>query len=120
MNTFGNIKTNIENTAIGIAKKPSFKKFIKEFNTIVLENKDLAELYFIYDDLSSNKGLDIDLANDYINESIEYSQILIENQTSDIRRLNNWITSWNKTNKNNYSDIDNVIYTKGIKNLESI
>ncbi len=120
MNTFGNIKTSIENTAIGIAKKPSFKKFIKEFNTIVLENKDLAELYFIYDDLSSNKGLDIDLANDYINESIEYSQILIENQTSDIRRLNNWITSWNKTNKNNYSDIDNVIYTKGIKNLESI
>jgi hypothetical protein len=100
MSTFGNIKTNIENTAVEIAKKPSFKKFIREFNSLVLENKDLAELYYIYDDLSSNKGLDNDLANDYINESVEYSQII--------------------TNKNNYSDIDNAIYSKGIKNLESI
>jgi hypothetical protein len=120
MSTFGNIKTNIENTAVEIAKKPSFKKFIREFNSLVLENKDLAELYYIYDDLSSNKGLDNDLVNDYINESVEYSQILIENQITDIKRLNNWINSWNITNKNNYSDIDNAIYSKGIKNLESI
>jgi hypothetical protein len=120
MNTFGKIKTNIENTAIEMAKKPEFKKFIFEFNGMVLNNKDISELYFIYDDLSTNKGLDGDLANDYINESIEYSQILIESQSKSIGYLNTWINSWNKSNGNNYSDIDNAIYNTGIRNLESI
>jgi membrane-associated HD superfamily phosphohydrolase len=120
MNTFGTIKTNIENTAIELAKKPSFKRFIFEFNGMVLKNKDISELYYIYDDLSTVKSLDKDLANDYINESIEYSQILIESQSKNINYLNIWINSWNKSNKNNYSDIDNAIYNKGIRNLESV
>jgi hypothetical protein len=120
MNTFGNIKTNIENTAVELTKKPEFKRFIFEFNSLILKNKDLSELYFIYDDLSSNKSLSEDIVIDYINESIEYSQILVESQIKNINHLNTWINSWNKSNKNNYSDIDNIIYSKGIKNLESI
>lgn len=120
MSTFGKIKTNIENTAVELAKKPTFKRFINEFNVMVLNNKDLTELYYIYDDLTENKGLDRDLANDYINESIEYSQILIESQKSNIEDLNTWITSWNDNTKNNYKDIDNIIYNTSIKNLESI
>ena len=120
MNTFGTIKTKIENTAIELSKKSEFKRFIFEFKHLVLENKDLSELYYIYDDLSSNKGLPIDIANDYINESIEYSQILLESQNNRIKDINVWINSWNKKTTNNYSDIDNVIYKTGIKNLENI
>lgn len=120
MNTFGKLKSKIEDTAVELAKKPSFKRFIFEFDSLILKNKDISELYYIYDDLSSNKSLPSDIANDYINESIEYSQILIETQTSYLQKLNSWINSWNKKNLNNYSDIDNVIYMKGIKNLESV
>jgi hypothetical protein len=120
MNTFGTIKTKIENTAIELAKKPTFKRFIFEFNGLVLSNKDISELYYIYDDLSTNKGLDRDLANEYINESIEYSQVLIESQTKNLNHLNAWINSWNKSDENNYSDIDNAIYSTGIRNLESV
>jgi len=120
MNTFGVIKTKIENTAVEVSKKPEFKRFIFEFNTFVLKNKDLSELYYIYDDLSSNKGIPLDIANDYINESIEYSQILIESQTKNLNYLNTWIDSWDNTIVNNYTDIDTVIYNKGIKNLENI
>lgn len=120
MDTFGKIKTKIENTAIELAKNPEFKKFIFEFNHLVLENKDLSELYFIYDDLSSNKGLPNDIANDYINESIEYSQILIESQNKRLNDITFWINSWSKDSTNNYSDIDNAIYKRGIKNLENI
>ena len=120
MNTFGNIKTNIENTAIELAKDSKFKRFMFEFNTLVLKNKDLCELYHIYDDLSTNKGVSPDIVNDYINESIEYSQILLESQRKNITHLNNWISSWNKSNENKYSDIDNAIYNNGIRNLESI
>jgi hypothetical protein len=87
---------------------------------LVLKNKDLSELYYIYDDLSSNKGIPSDIANDYINESIEYSQILIESQSKNLNHLNTWINSWNKDSINDYGDIDNAIYNKGIRNLESI
>ena len=80
----------------------------------------MSELYYIYDDLSSNKELPQDLANDYINESIEYSQVLIESQNKNIDYLNQWINSWNKSNINNYTDIDNVIYNNNIRNLESV
>jgi hypothetical protein len=31
-----------------------------------------------------------------------------------------WINSWNDKEQNNYLDIDNAIYTTGIRNLESI
>lgn len=120
MNTFGTIKTKIENVATELAKKPSFKRFIFEFKQLVLENKDITELYYIYDDLSSNKGLDGDIANDYINESIEYSQILIESQGKKLNDISLWINSWSSNNENSYSDIDNVIYKTGIKNLETV
>jgi len=120
MSTFGIIKTKIENTASELVKDPSFKRFILEFDVLILKNRDLSELYYIYDDLSSNKGMDNDLANDYINETIEYSQILIESQSKSLDEINYWINSWDKGSSNNYSDIDNAIYNKGIKNLESI
>ncbi len=120
MSTFGTIKTKIENTAVELAKKAEFKRFIFEFKHLVLENKDLSELYYIYDDLSSNKGIPSDIANDYINESIEYSQILLESQNKHLSYINSWINSWNKENTNNYSDIDNAIYNIGIRNLESV
>jgi hypothetical protein len=120
MNTFGTIKTKIENTAIEISNKSEFKRFIFEFKHLVLENKDLSELYYIYDELSSNKGIPEDIANDYINESIEYSQILLESQSNRLKDINVWINSWNKNTSNNYSDIDTAIYKTGIKNLENI
>ncbi len=120
MSTFGTIKTNIEKTASELATSNHFKRFIFEFNSLILKNKDISELYYIYDDLSSKKSLAEDIADDYINESIEYSQILIETQTKNLSFINKWINSWNKNNENNYSDIDNVIYNVGIKNLESV
>ena len=120
MNTFGNIKTNIEKTASELAKKPEFKRFIFEFNALVLKNKDISELYNIYDDLSTKKGVSPDIVNDYVNESIEYSQILMESQTKNIGYLNTWISSWTKSNQNKYSDIDNAIYNNSIRNLESV
>ena len=46
---------------------------MSQLKTMVLENKDLSELYYIYDDLSKKKELSNDIATDYINESIEYS-----------------------------------------------
>lgn len=120
MITFGNIKTNIERTASELAKKPEFKRFIFEFNGLVIKNKDICELYSIYDNLSNNNGISSEIVNDYVDESIEYSQILIESQRTNLDHLNNWISSWTKSNKNNYYDIDNTVYNNSIRNLKSV
>ena len=120
MNTFGTIKTKIEKASTNLYQKPQFKNFMKEFKIMVLENKDISELYYIYDDLSTNKGLDKDLAEDYPNESLEYSQILISSSKNIINKLDTWVSKYIKESKNNYKDIDNAIYNKSIRNLESI
>lgn len=120
MNTFGNIKTKLENVATALYGKPTFKPFMQTFKKVVLENKDLSEIYFIYDDLSENKGLDKDIAEEYINESLEYCQILIESNTSKIQHLDAWLSNYVKSQKNNYSHIDNAVYLKSIKNLETV
>ena len=120
MNTFGTIKTKIEKASIGLYGKPEFKTYMSQLKTMVLENKDLSELYYIYDDLSKKKGLSNDIATDYINESIEYSQILIEYNERSLKNVDEWISSIVKKSVNNYKDIDVTIYNKSIKNLETV
>ena len=120
MNTFGTIKTKIEKASIGLYGKPEFKTYMSQLKTMVLENKDLSELYYIYDDLSKKKGLSNDIATDYINESIEYSQILIENNKRSLKNVDEWISSIVRKSVNNYKDIDVTIYNKSIKNLETV
>ena len=120
MNTFGTIKTKIEKASIGLYGKPEFKTYMSQLKTMVLENKDLSELYYIYDNLSKKKGLSNDIATDYINESIEYSQILIENNERSLKNVDEWISSIVKKSVNNYKDIDVTIYNKSIKNLETV
>jgi hypothetical protein len=120
MNTFGTIKTKIENTLVKFYGNPEFKTFMEQFKDMVLENKDISELYYMYDDLSQKKGLHKDIATDYINESIEYSQILIENNENTLSKINKWVNSISEETENNYKDIDVTIYNKSIKNLESV
>jgi hypothetical protein len=120
MNTFGTTKTKIERASISLYGKPEFKSFMKQFKSMVLENKDLSELYYIYDDLSSKKGLNESIAEGYVNESIEYSQILVENNQKYLNKLSNWINSIILEHSNDYTDIDNTIYKKSIKDLSTV
>jgi len=122
MATFGEIKTKIEETFINLYGKEEFKYFSNQFKTIVLENKDIAELYYIYDDLTENKGMSVDLVNEYLNESLEYSQILVENNKNLLKKVSSWINTLDlhENPKNKYESIDNIIYNNSIKNLESI
>jgi len=122
MKHFGHIKTKIEESMVKLYGKKEFKSHMKNFKKNVLENKNISKIYYIYDDLSSNKGIDKEIATDYVNESIEQLQSLIEKNTKEIKNLSEWIDSiLTETNDNKYSDIDNVVYNnKSIKNLESV
>jgi len=60
--------------------KGTLKSEIKNFKKNVLENKNISKLYYLYDDLSTNKGLDNVMVNDYINECV----IIYENTLNKI------------------------------------
>lgn len=120
MNKFGEIKSKVEQLSVDLFGKEDFTKFMKEFKSNILENKDLTEMFYIYDDLSSKKGLSRDIATDYINESIEYCQILIENNKSSLVKLTEWVSKYSVNTPNNYKNIDTVIYNTSIRDLETV
>jgi hypothetical protein len=114
---FGIIKSKIEKVLLESYSKNTFKEEIKKFNSLVLENKNISKLFYLYDDLSSNKGLTENVAKDYINESIKiYENTLSKIKESDFIKINEWVNNV-KTN-NEYENIDNI-FNISILNLES-
>jgi hypothetical protein len=114
---FGIIKSKIEKVLLESYSKNTFKEEIKKFNSLVLENKNISKLFYLYDDLSSNKGLTENVAKDYINESIKiYENTLNKIKESDFIKINEWVNNV-KTN-NEYENIDNI-FNISILNLES-
>lgn len=121
MTSFGIIKTKIEKLFESTYGKQDFKTHIKSFKSMIIENSDLCEVYFIYDELSSKKGLNEDIVDEYISESFEQLRSLIDDNQNEINKISQWIEQLVIENDNNYSDIDTQVYTKNItKNLESL
>jgi hypothetical protein len=115
---FGILKTKIENVLLESYKNGSFKQELKTFKKLVLENKNINKLYYIYDDLSSNKGLSNEVANDYINEMVTlYENSVNKIIPADLKKINDWVSN-NSVNENNYEVIDNLLSHK-VLNLES-
>jgi hypothetical protein len=121
MNKFGQIKSNIESLMTESYGKPSFKTHMKSFKKNILENKSIAEAYFLYDELSKNKGLSKDIVDDYVNESIETIKNIVSSNTEKINEINMWVSeNVTKTIENCYNDIDSVVYNTTVKSLEKV
>ena len=122
MNSFGVLKTKIETILERSYGKPEFKEILKGFKKHILKNKNLSEVYHLYDELSSNKGLNESIVDEYISESFDYLKDIIDTNTKKIEELSEWINNLLKEDVgNNYKDIDKQIYTKNVvKNLESL
>jgi succinate dehydrogenase flavin-adding protein (antitoxin of CptAB toxin-antitoxin module) len=115
---FGILKTKIENVLLESYKDGSFKNELKTFKKLVLENKNINRLYYIYDDLSSNKGLNNEVANDYINEMVTlYENTFNKVIPTDFKKIKDWVNN-SSVSKNNYEVIDNLL-SSGVLNLES-
>ncbi len=114
---FGIIKSKIEKVLLESYSKNTFKEEIKKFNSLVLENKNISKLFYLYGELSSNKGLSESIAKDYINESIKiYENTLNKIKESDFDKINKWVG--NVKIENQYENIDNI-FNINILNLES-
>lgn len=114
---FGELKSKIEKYLIESYNDNSFKEEFKVFKSLVLENKKIKKLFFIYDELSTNKGYSKDVAEQFINECITIYENTINKVTpKEIKLLNLWVSDV-KT-ENQYKDID-TLFSSNILTLEN-
>ena len=67
---FGELKSKIETYLTESYKSNKLKDSLFVFEQLVLKNKNISRIFFLYDELSDKKGLSESLANEFINESI--------------------------------------------------
>jgi hypothetical protein len=114
---FGILKSKIENVLLESYKKGTFKTELKNFKKYVLENKNISKLYYLYDELSSNKGMDSDTANAFINECITiYENTINKVKGLEITELMKWTE--NVTSNNLYESTDGL-FSKNVLKIDS-
>lgn len=113
---FGLLKTKIEKCLTESYENGTFKKDVFLFKELVLNNKNVSKLYYLYDELSKNKGLNESLGSEYINQStIIYENIINKIDKLNLKELSLWLG--HVKSGNNYNDIDNL-FSPSVVNLE--
>lgn len=120
MKSFGTIKTSIEKSLVEHYGKPEFRTIMKGFKKNVLDNKNISEMYFIYDSLSKPASFNKEIVADYVNESTDILKNLIEKNTDNIEKLSEWIDNILLSDENNYSNIDTIVYNESVRNLDKV
>ena len=87
---FGALKSKIEEKLNSSYINETFDKEIKVFNKLILEKKNVAKAYYLYDELSRPKGFDLDYAKEYLKECIEqYNNLFISEGT--LNKIDSWV-----------------------------
>jgi hypothetical protein len=114
---FGLLKSKIEKHLIESYSNGEFKTEMKYFKKLVLENKNISKLFYLYDELNSNKGINSSLVNDYINECITiYENTINKVDKNRLENLKYWVEEVDSENL--YESIDNL-FTTDILNIEN-
>lgn len=116
MINFGILKSKIENRLTESYGKDTLKKDLVQFKKLVLENKNISKLYYLYDDLSSKKGLNESIVDDYINSCITiYENSINKITTKNITEIQKWVGSIQCENE--YKNIDSL-FSNNLTKLE--
>ena len=107
---FGELKSKIETCLSESYKNKNLKKDLFVFEQLVLKNKNIAQVFFLYDELSSNKGLSESVANEYVNQSITaYENLVNKIDSKHIKELKSWVGHIQCENV--YQNIDDLFST---------
>ena len=110
--TFGHVKSQIDYSLLESYKnEDQFKKTVREFRENILKNKKLSTLYSIYEQLSKPQGLSEKDAELFLNEGL----VLISKLISKVK-----LPKLTEEIKNNYSDLDTLVYSDKSDLLERI
>jgi len=113
---FGKLKSKIENKLVESYKNNTTKTEILKFNSVVLKNKNISKLFYLYDELNSNKGLSESIANEFINKSISiYENTINKISNKDIKPITDWVYG---SDYNNEYDVIDDLFSNGITKLE--
>jgi hypothetical protein len=114
---FGILKSKIEKTLVESYKKNSFKNDMFVFEELILKNKNISKLFYLYNELSSNKGLNESIANEYINQSVILYENLINKITPKQLKEIEMLVGHSQC-ENSYKTIDNF-FSNNIVDLEN-
>jgi hypothetical protein len=107
---FGELKSKIETYLTESYQKNTLKDNLFVFEQLVLKNKNISQIFYLYDELSDKKGLDESIANEFINGSItSYENLTNKVTPKQIQELKSWVGHVKCENK--YRDIDNLFST---------
>lgn len=113
---FGQLMSKIEGLLINSYVNETAKIELKNFRKLVLENKNASSMFHIYTELSKKKGLDKEIAEAYINESLR--QIEKISPRLNTQKIEYWVKD--VVCENNYQDIDNIVYSSPNKIMETV
>lgn len=114
---FGELKSKVETYLTESYKNNKLKDSLFVFEQLVLKNKNVSKIFFLYDELSDKKGLSESVANEFINESIvAYENLYNKIKPSTIKDLKSWIGHVKCENR--YEEIDNL-FSSNILTLEN-
>ena len=110
MKKFGLLKSKIEKLMLESYSNKTFKEELKNFKKYILEDKNISKLFYLYDELNSNKGLNESVVDDYIHECITiYENTVNKIKDSTTLKLQKWVSGVDS--KNEYSHIDDLFST---------
>ena len=104
---FGVIKTLVENKLVKSFAEKKLSKDMKFFKNTILEDKSFKRLYFIYETLKENKGLDKETATYMVDDLVSEAKSLSLNEDT-LNKIKKWTLSVVK--ENNYTKVDDLIY----------
>ena len=114
---FGLLKSQIENILIESYKNESIKDNMFIFKELVLKNKNISRMFYLYDELNSNKGLNESIASEYINQSIiVYENLINKINPKQLKEIQSWVG--HILCENNYTLVDDL-FSNNVTNLES-
>jgi hypothetical protein len=113
---FGQLMSKIEGLLINSYVNETAKFELNNFRKLVLENKNASSMFHIYTELSKRKGLDKEIAESYINESLRQIEKLSPKLNT--QKIEYWVKD--VVCENNYQDIDNIVYSIPNKIMETV
>jgi hypothetical protein len=114
---FGLLKSQIENMLIESYKNESMKNNMFIFNELVLKNKNISRVFYLYDELNSNKGLNESVAGEFVNQSvIVYENLINKINPKELKEIQMW--AGHIQCENTYTLVDDL-FSNNVTNLES-
>jgi hypothetical protein len=115
---FGILKSKIEKVLTeSYTDKKKFKNNMFLFNELIAKNKNINKIFYLYDELSTNKGLNEDVASEFINQcQTIYENTVNKIKPQTIKELEMWVGHIKTVNE--YENIDNL-FSNDLLKLEN-